>query len=214
MYFIANCFSSKTLGYILTIIVSLFFFAYQVNLMYIPFLVGILTFKFKEILQERALILTIISGTIYAVMFANWSAEMADTPLLRLYQYLNPIRWSEVTQPFIFYIYKVTMGVFGSLFIISLFILLAKHISENSIGKMLGKWGTLTLGVYLWQAVILEHIMMKTLDLSAMEWNLFNYIVSPLISVGVLIVCVTFTQLLKLNKWTSFLFLGTPRPTK
>ena len=66
----------------------------------------------------------------------------------------------------------------------------------------------LTLGIYLWQAIILEHIMMKTIDLSQLDYTIFNYIVSPLLSLIILMVCVGLTKLLKANTWTNYIFLG------
>lgn len=208
LYYAANCFNRKAIGYLLTVIISLFFYIYQVNLMYIPYLVGVLAFTHKDILKDKALIIACITGIIFFIMYSNWSYEMADYPLLRFYQYINPVKVYHVSYPLFLFVYKVVMGLCGSLFIISIFIWIAKYIPANKTGKILGKWGTMTLGIYLWQAIILEHIMMKTIDLSSMEWNLFNYVVSPIISLSVLGVCIILTELLKSNRWTAFLFLG------
>lgn len=100
------------------------------------------------------------------------------------------------------------MGSAGSIFIISLFIKLSKILPETKIGNILASWGTLTLGIYLWQAVLLEHIMMKTINLADVNHVLFNYFISPIISIAVLVVCVMLTKALKANKWTALLFLG------
>lgn len=214
LYFTAEKFKSKIVGYIVTITISIWCFFFFVNLMYIPFLIGVYLYRHKEYVIKNALLLLILTGIGYIYMFYYWNYQMASMPLLRIYRYINPELWTQFSYHVYCYTYKVTMGLLGSVFIISVFVELSKYIPSNKIGIQLGKWGTLTLGIYLWQAIILEHFMMRTIDLSKMEWNLFNYCVTPLLSIGVLAICILLTKMLKLNSWTNYLFLGGPNPKK
>lgn len=176
--------------------------------MYIPFIVGTALFHKKDFLIKRSLLICLFTGIIFFIMYFNWNSEMASMPLLRLHQYINPASWNLLEYPFLCYIYQIIMGLTGSIFVISLFIKLSQVLPESKIGNILAYWGTLTLGIYVWQAVLLEHIMMKTINLANIDYITFNYIISPIISVVVLIVCVALTKALKANKWSAFLFLG------
>lgn len=212
LYFIAMHFKRKWIGFIITIVISQFIFFYQINWMYIPFIIGTYLFKNKEILIARSLIITLITGVLFLLMLLSWNVEMVSMPWFKLYKFLIPSNIHNLPFPLFCYLYKMVMGICGSVFFITLFIECGKHLQPNKIGNILASWGRLTLGIYLWQAIVLEHIMMKTINLASMEWNLFNYIVSPLISIGVLIVCVILTKLMKRSPWLSFLFLGGKNP--
>lgn len=208
LYYFAEKVRPKLLGYLLTVTLSIGFYLYMVNLMYIPFLTGVWLFRHKENIKKHSLSLSLCALILYLYLFTNWNFQMASMPLFRAYMYLNSDTIHEIWYPLYCYIYKIIMGLSGSIFIITLFIELAKWIPTNRIGKLLGSWGMLTLGIYLWQAIILEHIMMKTIDLSQLDYTIFNYIVSPLLSLIILVVCVGLTKLLKANTWTNYIFLG------
>lgn len=176
--------------------------------MYIPYLVGVYAFKHKEKLKEIALFIACTTAVVFFFMFYNWTYEMASASTFKIYKYLSLTPWHQISIPLYSFIYKLVMGLCGSLFIISLFIFSAKYIPNIRIGMLFGKWGSMTLGIYLCQAIILEHMMMRLINLSSMNWILFNYVVSPIISIVVLGVCIVLTNILKSNKWTAFLFLG------
>lgn len=212
LYYIAMHFRSKWVGFLITIIVSQFIYLYQINWMYIPFIIGGYLFHHKESLIKRGWITTLISGIIYWLMFFSWNVEMASMGWFKLYKYLFYPNIHNLPFPLFCFVYKMIMGVCGSLFFISLFIECAKYFKENRFGNILASWGTLTLGIYLWQAILLEHIMMKTINLANIEWVLFNFVVSPLISVGVLILCGWLTKWMRGNQWLSYIFLGSKNP--
>lgn len=208
LYFMAEKFQNRIVGYIITIGISLWCFLYFVNLMYIPFLVGVGLYQHKNRFIRNSLPILLFTGTGFLSMFFYWDYTMASMPLLRLYRYLNPVVWPQLGYHSYCYAYKVVMGILGSVFIITTFIQLAKYLPSNRIGRLFGKWGTMTLGIYLWQAIILEHFMMRTIDLSKLDWNIFNYCVTPLLSVGVMVICILLTKPLRYNRWTTYLFLG------
>lgn len=214
LYFAADKCGNKIAGYGLTLIASVFISIYTVNLMYPMFIIGALLYKRKEGLRRHSMPICVISFIIYVAMFCGWNAEMAAMKVLKLYTYIRPGGLSDLSYPFYCYAYKVIMGISGSLTVMSLFIELSKRMSVNRPGTILGEWGTMTLGIYLLQAIVLEHWMMKTIDLSGLSYLIFNYVASPLLSAGVLMVCVVITKVLKRDRWVSFLFLGAPRPEK
>ena len=212
LYYFAMRFKQKWIGLTITVIISQFIFFYQINWMYIPFITGTFLFQYKEKIKNYSLIIMFISGCIYWIMFAFWNVEMASIGWFKLFKFLSPSNIHNLPIPLFCFLYKMIMGICGSLFFISLFIECAKYLPENRLGNILAKWGTLTLGIYLWQAILLEHIMMKTINLESMEWNLFNFVVSPLISIAVLIFCVWLTEYMKRNLWLSYIFFGGKNP--
>ncbi len=208
LYYIAYKFKNRCIGFILTIVGSVFIFPFQVMYMYIPFIVGAGLNKYKDILQDKAVCLTLCSGLIWMVLFINWPSEMAQFMDIRFYKFItNTPPLTELNYSLLCYFYRIIMGVSGSIFIISLFIMLGKFMPKGKFGMVLGKFGSYTLGIYLIQAILLEHIMMKTIDLSRIEWYTFNYILSPVLSVLILMICVYLTEFMNRYRWTKF-FLG------
>ena len=212
LYFAATRFSNKSVGYVVTLAASIFISMYMVNLMYPAFIIGTIISRYREQFSRCALWITLATGVAFVIMFAAQDADVAANSYLKIFSYLHRGGFNEFLPQFGRYFYKVLLGLMGSLFFIALFIELAKYMQAGSVGRMLGQWGTLTLGIYLWQAILLEHVMMKTIDLSSVSLPLFNSVISPLISLMVLLVCILLTKALKSNEWTAFLMLGAPRP--
>lgn len=108
-------------------------------------------------------LLMFLSGTLYSIIYFNLSVKMIQMPGLRLYSLMRN-NLNDMGFPLLTFAYKLSMGILGSIFIITLFIYLSKFMKKNKIGQILASWGSLTLGIYLWQAIILEHWMMKTIN--------------------------------------------------
>ncbi|QCD34490.1 MULTISPECIES: hypothetical protein [Muribaculum] len=112
------------------------------------------------------------------ILFCFDDYEMFSYPVLRLHKYIK--------SPGIgFYLsiqaYIITMGIFGSLSVISLFVGIGQKYNDTKYGEYISRWGSETLGIYLIQAILLEHFMMKTLNFSNVSWGLFNLVTAPII---------------------------------
>ncbi|MBD5271405.1 MAG: acyltransferase family protein [Bacteroides sp.] len=210
LYFIAEKCENKVLGYVLTLFISLFVTSYSVNWMYPSFLMGVTLCRHKEWLMNHSLRIFVVTGIIFAAMFSIWDMGMAKDAVLKWFSYFLSDSAGSLSRGLYCFFFKVVMGIAGGLAVVSLFLALSRKMTVNRFGVLMGKWGTMTLGIYLCQALVLEHWMMTTIDLSGMEYYMFNYLVSPLISIGVLVVCVFLTELLKSGRWLSFIFLGVP----
>ena len=212
LYFVAMRFSSKSLGYVVTLAASIFLSIYMVNMMYPAFIIGTIISRYREQFSRCAFWTSLATGVAFVIMFAAQDADMAADSYLKIFSYFHSGGFNEFLQQFCRFSFKVVLGLMGSIFCIALFIELAKYMHASRVGRTLGQWGTLTLGIYLWQAILLEHLMMKTINLSSFTLPLFNYVISPLISLIVVLVCILLTKALKSNPWTAFLMLGAPRP--
>lgn len=212
LYWAATRFSNKAIGYVITLAASLFISMYMVNLMYPAFIAGTLINRYRDLFIRKSLWITIAAGVVFFIMYAGVDADKAANSYLKIFSYFHQGGFREFLPQLGRFAYKVAVGLSGSAFFIALFIELAKYMRAGRVGRILGQWGTLTLGIYLWQAILLEHVMMKTVDLSAFSMPVFNCVVSPLVALIVLIVCILLTKVLKSSEWLSFLFLGTPRP--
>lgn len=210
LYFLSVNSPKPNLVLILTLILSQFCFAYQVNRMYPSFVMGAFISRHYDWIKAKSTHLLIICGIIFLAMFAFWTPDMERVPLMRIHQFVG-MESNEIFDITYTHFYRVIMGIAGSIMFISLFSVSAKYMLRSKIGDTLCKWGQYTLGIYLMQAIIIEHIMMKTLDFSSMNWYLFNLVVSPLLSVCVLLLCIGIIHLIHKSKRLSFIFLGEKR---
>lgn len=107
-------------------------------------------------------------------------------------------------------IYRVIIGVSGSLVCIMLFCIMDQYIPQSRIGRILSSVGQNTLGIYLLQVIIIEDILKRFIKCDGVNFYLFNFVIAPLISLLVLLVCVSIIKIIKRSRWASFFLLGKP----
>ena len=207
MYFIATRLSHVKTAIAVTLVISQFLFIYRVNVMYPCFLTGVIMARHKDILDRYCWRIFLISLIAYLGCLSFYDYDMASYPLLRLHRYIHVPVLTLLTDMGI-HLYKVVMGIAGTISVLALFIGLGKIIPHSRIGDMLCGWGAYTLGVYLLQAIILEHIMMKTMDFSTMGWYTYNLLLTPFLSVIVLIGCLGIVKLIRLSSFGRIYLLG------
>lgn len=207
LYYIAIHSPNPSVALIVTLILSQFCFAYQVNNMYPCFLLGAFINRHYDWIKAKAVHVLIISAAVYIVLLTQWTTEMAQTPLMRIHRFIHMAPDAAITIAGT-HMYKLVMGMAGSIMFLSIFIIGQKLFSPNRTTNTICKWGQYTLGIYLLQAIIVEHIMMRTLDFSNLSYPIFNFAVAPIISVIVLILCVGIINLIHRSRLTSLLILG------
>ena len=105
-------------------------------------------------------------------------------------------------------LYKLTTGFSGSVFFISLFYWLFNRKIENKIYDTVCYWGQNTLGIYILQFVYLEILINGIISFDNTNYFVFNFIIVPLVSLAVLIICIVTIDIVKRNKYSAFLLLG------
>ncbi len=207
LYFIVSKFSQQALAIVISLLISQFIFSYQVSYMYPCFLIGVLinchynwfTLNIKTILT--------VSSMIFLSMFVYWTADMASSSIPRIYEIVQ-INSKSLVDLLFNHVFRILIGISGSIMFLGIFIYGARFIPSSRIGDLLCKYGQYTLGIYLLQAIIIEHIMMKNLDFSDMSFEIFNFLISPLLSVIVLMICICIIKFIHKFPKVSFLMLG------
>lgn len=108
-------------------------------------------------------------------------------------------------------LYRIVMGIAGSLFFILLFRRIFSKMGDDnksSLCHLAGKIGQYTLVIYILQSFILEYLMARLLNFDDVDPILFNLIIVPSISLLLLFVCYSIATLISKNRYLSFILLG------
>lgn len=196
---------NQIIGLILTLAISQFVFMYKVNEMYPAFLVGAFLYNHKIFLEKNWLSIFLPCLIIYLILFSFDDYEMFSYPVLRLHKYLKS---PEISFYLSIHAYVIAMGIFGALSVVSLFIGIGRILPHMKTGEYISRWGSETLGIYLIQAILLEHFLMRTLDFSDISWSLFNLVIAPIIAIIVIILCLIIIYGMKRSRFLRIYFLG------
>lgn len=99
-------------------------------------------------------------------------------------------------------------GISASLCLLSLFYGTLRHVGHGKIWLYIQKCGRTTLSIYILQTFLLEIMLASCLKFEDTADVIFDYILAPLISLLVLVVCVEISTLIEKNKTLSLLCLG------
>lgn len=195
------------LGLLFTLLFSQLIYVYKVHTMYPCFLAGVLMKRYTDIINQKWFGISMISLFVFLICFTFDDSIMSGWPVLRLHWFFHA-SILETMKAYGIHLYKVIMGIAGSVAVTTLFIGLGRIIPRSRLGNILLSWGGLTLGIYLIQAIVLEHFMMLSLNFAGMNWYLFNFVATPLLSALVLIICVLLIRLIQQSRILRFLLLG------
>ena len=206
LFYFACMVPNKKVGIIITLLLSQAI-TFKVSYLYPTFLIGVWLYEKRTILAKNCWKIFCSSLIVFLFLFSFDTYEMAAHKIS--FEFLNShIVYSGLIAKLLIHLFEVLIGSVGSLTVISLFIGLGKIIPSTKSGTIIVGWGSLTLGIYLLQAIILEHWMMVAFDFSKMDWFVFNFILTPLLSVLVLIVCVMIVKLLRRRAFPRKYLLG------
>ena len=178
--------------------------------MYPCFVMGAWLHDHIEWVKRHIKTLLLVSSTLFVALLLFWDASfwtegcnfrfLSDLGGKALYGYK--------------YVYRLTIGFAGTLTFFSLFEYLSQYIPESRIGNTLCRWGKYTLGIYCLQAFILEIFLRQLLNFDSAGFFTFNFVIAPLISFGVLLLCLGCIKIIHFSQWTSWAFLGESLPRK
>lgn len=195
---------------ILTLILSQYFngyLRYQLDVMYPSFILGVyINKKLNWIVSNSKLIIS-ISGIIFLVMLFFWDASFWKFP------YFHDIETGKLsfenTSLILFRrLYRIIIGLAGTLFFISLFEFFSHYFVSSKISDKIIKFGRLTLGIYIFQIFLLEELLRNYLNFDGTNFITFNFVIAPLISIAVLLVCVFIIQTIRKYKILNLFLLG------
>lgn len=206
------CGRYKYLAIIATLILSqmdiiyMYSFLYgftNINIMYPCFLVGLLIRNHWNYFTTHCKQVLYISLAIFVVMLLFFSRNSS----LSIINIFN-IELKGVCSVFYSRFYELATGFSGSIFFISLFSILFNRKIENKIYDTICYWGQNTLGIYILQFVYLEILINGLIYFDNTNYFVFNFIIVPLVSLAVLILCIVTINIVRRNKYSTFLLLG------
>ena len=204
LYYIGKlCFKQLFLSFIITFLISQFIFRFQINLKYPCFVFGVILHKYIGIIKQYSSLISFISGIIFITMLLFWDADFWLFPMQKI-----SIGLQDNIEYYYYIGYRIIIGLFGTLFFISLFIYIFSKIKLSNHIINIISFGQNTLGIYLLQTFLLEIILPEIMNLDYLNFILFNFIVTPVISFLILIICLTILNLLKKSTFLSLILLG------
>lgn len=79
---------------------------------------------------------------------------------------------------------------------------------EGTLVRKMAFVGRYTLAIYVIQTILLEKILIRVLQFHIETAWVYNFVLTPLISCAVIVLCVNIAQLIEENRYTSLLLLG------
>ncbi|WP_071146339.1 acyltransferase family protein [Bacteroides ihuae] len=148
----------------------------------------------------------ILSSIFFIVLLLNWKKEY--------YIYITGMSFYDIKDQSILFFdfiprfeiisYRYLIGVLGS---ISIFLMLQSIYIPQL--KRINNVGKYTLGIYVIH-LFFEGNILKLLDLSRINFLLYNLVITPIISIILIQICIFIIKLIQRNKFFNTLFLGAP----
>lgn len=194
-------------GIIITLLLSQCIILFKVNLMYPCFIMGVVLKKNYEYVKNKTKALTIFSCLFYLVLLYFWNASFWVIPEINGKFIYNPFRVQFLSLYRIYY--RIILGFVGSLFFLCLTEMIFKNLwHKGKLITCISFVGQETLGIYLLQVFILERMAPYYLQTRFEESFLFDFVITPLISIFIMVLCLAFTNALKRNIITAYLAFG------
>lgn len=177
-----------------------------VNRMFPFFLSGICLRLCYPWLQRHSLTIAILSGVCFAAALSGWDESFFGRPggFHPLLNYLRGTNEGYLR----FIVYPVVIGMAGSLFCISTVETLSPLLTKLPFIDIISHAGQKTKGIYIVQVLILEIIMPRFVSAGNLDTVLFDWVVSPAIACGMLMVSLLIVKVLEQNPLVSYLTLG------
>ena len=174
--------------------------------MYPFFWMGYFMHKHIDLILKHRTSILIGAFALFAILLAYWEKEH--------YIYITGMSFYENTNGYFIMSeplkqlsivgYRYLIGAAGSL---TLFLLLQRIYCPHY--QIIEQVGTYTLGIYAIHLII-EGNVLSHFDLTDYNSVLYNFVITPIISVCLIALCVAIIYILRKNRYTSFLFLGKP----
>lgn len=200
----------RLLGLCVTLLISQGIPCWQFNLMYPCFLVGVLVSAYQKQFIAKSNSIALVTGIVFVGLLVFWiDGRFLNTTGSGLS--LSSLSLATALDYMLRHVYKVVIGCVGSVFFMSLFLSVGKRIPESRVGDVLCRWGTYTLGIYVLQTFVLEMFVRAYFNCDGMNFYLFHFVVTPLVSVVVLLVCILIINMIHRSRVASLWLLGEKR---
>lgn len=198
---------------VLTLVLSQYVCIFNINIMYPCFIAGVLVRIYYDGFKRHALWMLVVSGAVWLTMLVAWDATYWDVPEVRNRWFVNIL--DVPTATVVRLMYRLSIGLAGGVFFISL----AEYVfgrwgRRSGVINWMSVNGRETLGIYLFQTLLLEKILPAVVEVRFSETWIFDFVVTPVISVVVLVVCLLLIRLTNMYVYTRYLILGKRLPPR
>lgn len=191
----------------LFIVICQFVNIYNLPQMSICFAFGLII-KRKPYFMDIVKRYNFIFGVAFLIMLIFWNNDISSNRFDALSQFDYIIRGGTINLYELFCeSYRITLGLFGSLFIIGFGLSTIKNDNNSIFIEKMSNYGQYTLGIYLFQSILLEAALKKYVYLNMMGIMWFN-IAAPFISIIIFMISVLIIKNIKKSSEMSFLLLG------
>jgi len=178
---------------------------YQIGRMWPFFLLGVLINRNYDRIKDNAGRIALAVLLAFLVMLVFWDEKFFELTGSGLSAEVTGVSdWP----PLLLEGYRYIIGFFGVVFFIAAFHFLATKLPHTRMGDMLLSWGKFTLGVYVVQKVVLEMGLKRVLNFDGLGFWEFNFVVVPLLSVGILLLCIAAIKIIRRSRYMSFALFG------
>lgn len=205
LYYISfSCCRKKIwLGALASLIISqvLTITCWRFSLMYPSFLLGVLFHIKEDWIRRHSGTIAALGGILLVIMLLPWDEQFW------IGKKQDDIQ-SEIIYDLFRRAYRIAIGLVGTTFFFALFRWLSKKAVWKNLFDRMGGYGKETLGIYCLQTFIIEEELKRYLNFDDMGFIAFNFVVTPCISVIVLVICLWVIQYIRKSRLLSFLCLG------
>lgn len=210
LLWLANSFTNKTLGFIITLLFSQLIFYYLIMVMYPCFLIGFFLNKNLNWIVEKKKPIIVICGTLFIVgaVYISFFNTSINTEMWNLNLGIKNILFSgklpnsEELSTLINYIgyryFRMIIGMLASITLICIMFSINSIPMSKSFDHIY-YIGQNTLSIYVIQTVVLETVLRYTIKIKEISLFEFNLIIAPIISLLVLYICLIIKM--STSKW-------------
>lgn len=180
---------------------------YKVNVMYPCFAAGVVIRRYDSFIQRHWESVSIIS----AILFITLYITLHDIQFTSTTEVKNAIfrgDFSLIGDLPLFILRKLSIGMSATLALVALFMGLNNRMHQSGINKILSITGQYTLAIYILQTLILEKIMTAYLKFDYIPQAIFDFLLTPIVSLLLIGVCIYIAQLLERNIHLKYYLFG------
>lgn len=205
IYFYIFAFNQKfrNVGILVSLLLSPFITYQHFEIMYPSFVLGYFLRNYRCKIESSKKSICLISGVIFITLLIFF-----DEKFWRIPSFTLNLNSPDFIQYWYLKGYLLIIGILGVIFFLSLFLNIAPLFKSFYNSKYVNKVGQYTLGIYLLQALLIEIILRKYINIGNSDTFLYNFVICPAISLIVLIICVSIIDMINRFKVLSFVLLG------
>lgn len=180
--------------------------AFKLNLMFPSFVAGVLINRYFDLFKKYSQGIFAVSALIFTLLQIGWDKSFLSVDLHAMHRDLS---LGDFASNFIYLRgYTLAIGISGTIMWISLFEYLSRLLRANPVSHAISRAGRYTLGIYVLQTFILEVFLAIILKFDGKDLLFFNFVIAPIVSIGVLMLCLFIIHFIRRSRYLSTIILG------